>query len=340
MPCCVRYPAVPVLLLLCFVWASTAAAAPLSAANPQTTSDPPTCRTPYRLDGALLKDHTIFSYAGWYYLVSIRIDLPRTDDRGEERFAAARTRDFCEWETLDTPLAHGTPGDPDEAYVWAPFVMQVGETFYMYYTGVNDNLAQTILLATSTDPADPQSWQKQDMLFWPDHPAAVYPGPDAWADARDPFVLADPAHNERYLLYYTGRDDTGGMVGMAYSTAPAGPWRDLGAVFHAPGDTMPESPSIVSHAGYYYLFVSLSGPTRQERRWYWSVSPSGPWQAGERVSHGWAHDFYQAEWGWLASYVVGNGESIRVVPLDWRTSSDPPAPAVGYRLLLSLVLNE
>lgn len=288
------------------------------------------CGVPYTLPGSALKDHSLFAFDGWYYLVGIRIALPKVDDRGELDFAYARTRDFCAWETLASPLGHGAPGEPDEAYVWAPHVIRVGDTFYMYYTGVNRQIAQTIMLATSTNPADPASWQKRGAVFRPDHPGAVYPGPGAWSDCRDPMVLA---HEGRYYLYYTGTDEDGPIVGVAMAASPTGPWRDLGAVYRAaePGE-ISESPFVVEQGGVYYLFTNGGG--RVGERWRWSVSPFGPWQASDSAGVGWAHDFYRDEVGWIASYVLGDGRAIGVERVRWQEQGFPPAPRLGLRVYL------
>lgn len=285
-----------------------------------------------RVPGVKLKDHSLFSYAGAYYLLSIRIDLPEPPDgRGERSFVLARSSDLCTWQVLGDAL---TAAAPDEAYLWAPHVLQFGETWHMYYTSVDSGIAQTIRLATASDPAALDGWTRQPMLFQPDHPSAVYPGAGAWSDARDPMVLP---YAGRYLLYYTGRDTSGGIIGVADSRSPAGAWRDLGAVLRAEAGVVPESPFVLAHGDYYYLIYNASGAN--EQRWHWSISPFGPWQAGGTLAYGWAHDFWQSEEGWLVSYVVGNGAAIRVERLGW-VAGDPPAPQIGSRVLLPLVVGE
>ncbi|MBX0329941.1 hypothetical protein K2Z83_19940 [Oscillochloris sp. ZM17-4] len=294
------------------------------------------CHTPFTLPQVKLKDHSLFAFDGWYYLVSISIDLPAPDDRSELQFAYARTQDFCAWEALASPLRHGAPGDADEAYVWAPHVISVGGTYYMYYTGVNHQIAQSIMLATSTNPADPQSWQKQGVILRPDHPGAVYPGPAQWSDCRDPMVLA---YGGRYYLYYTGADTSGPIVGVAVADGPAGPWSDLGAAYIPPAaERVPESPYVVDQDGVFYLFYNATGPTDNGARWRWAVSPLGPWQPGARVGVGWAHDFYHDQAGWLVSYLTGNGAAISVDQLRWRRPGPLAMPQVGAQLYAPLVI--
>ena len=297
----------------------------------------PSCYTPFVLPNVRLKDHSLFTFAGWYYLVAIRIDLPEPTNRGELSFAYARTRDFCTWEELATPLRHGAPGDADEAYIWAPHVIQVGDTFYMYYTGVNQQIAQTIMLATSTNPADPQSWQKQGVIFRPDHPDAVYPGPASWSDCRDPMVLT---YNGHYYLYYTGVNRSGPIVGVAEAAQPAGPWRDLGAVYQATEvGSIPESPYVVEQNGLFYLFYNAAGGPRKGTWWRWGVSPFGPWQPPVKVNIGWALDFYHDQTGWLVSYLIGPRNSIGIDQVRWQQANGLAMPQIGVQVYLPLVIH-
>lgn len=284
-----------------------------------------------------LKDHTFFEFDGHFYFVAISIELPAQDDRGEYTFAYARTADFCTWENLGFVLAPGAEGTPDESYIWAPHVVQEASTFYMFYTGVNRNFAQSIMLATTTNPADPQSWQKQGAVFQPNHEGMLYAGSEAWSDCRDPMILK---HDGQYYLYYTGTDESGGIVGVAKAAALEGPWVDLGSVFESHTNSMLESPFVVSQDGYFYLFYNhvpqdpYRGP--QSR---WASSPFGPWHDPVRVPIGWAHDFAQIESGeWYVSYLIGNGEAVEVLPLRW-SASTPPYPLVGSRLFIPYLVN-
>jgi hypothetical protein len=293
---------------------------------------PPACGL--QVAGVKLKDHSLFYHAGFYYLISIRIVLPEPPNgRGEDALLVARSADRCTWEVLGTALTPGAAGTPDESYLWAPHVLRFGETWYLYYTGVNRNIAQSIMLATNPNPTQWDNWTRQPMLFQPNHAGMIYGGADTWSDARDPMVLP---YQDRYLLYYTGVDTSGGIIGVADSPHPAGAWRDLGAVLREQPGVIPESPFVLAQAGYYYLVYHIAGTG--VGRWHWAISPFGPWQAGGTLAHGWAHDFWRMEDGtWLVSYLVGNGTAIRVEPLNW-IIGDPPAPLVGQRVLLPLVV--
>jgi len=169
-----------------------------------------------------LKDHTLFRYDSFYYIASIY--LP-----GETQFAYGRSQDLCTWEELPPILDIRTVGTWDEFRIWAPHVIIKDDTYYLYYTGVTNDFTQSIMLATSTNPADSLSWQIHGMIFQPDHDQMIWQV-ETWADCRDPMVILI---DQTYWLFYTGRDVTGGIIGAATSSTPIGPWTDQGALINA-----------------------------------------------------------------------------------------------------------
>jgi len=276
------------------------------------------CKKPgWAPSGFGLKDHSVFWYQGYYYLVSIR--LPN-----DSQFAYGRSLDLCNWETLPNVLPVRKPGTWDEVLIWAPYVYQEGGVFYMYYTGVNRERSQTILLATSTNPADPASWTPQPMVFQPNHAGTTWK-PDAWADCRDPMVVKSGEH---YFLLYTGHDEAGGIIGLATAATPAGPWTDWGPVFPPVPEVMLESPTLVEFHGASYLFYHQVGVGE-----FYRTAPSlaGPWQAPRPLAPGWAHEVWQTTDGaWLTSYLTDS--SVTIAPITWDTLSQPARAMVGSRL--------
>ena len=324
---------VALLAAIFFLIAIAATRLPYRAFSPAPDSS---CNGRWVVPQTKLKDHTFFEYEGYFYFVAISIELPEQHKPSEYTFAYARTQDFCTWESLGFILAPGAEGGPDESYIWAPHVIQEGHTFYMFYTGVNRHMAQTMMLATTTNPADPASWQKQGAVFQPNHEGMVYAGPEAWSDCRDPMILK---HNGQYYLYYTGRDLSGGIVGVAKATTLEGPWEDLGAVLESNTNSMLESAFVVSQDGYFYLFynhvprVPYGGP-----QWRWASSPFGPWHDPVTVPIGWAHDFAKIKSGeWYVSYLFGNGEAVEVLSLRWILGT-PSSPLVGSRLYFPYIV--
>lgn len=296
------------------------------------------CYDGLSVPGVKLKDHTLFYYDGYYYVASINVPLPEADDTKEQDFIYARTADFCSWDVLGTILGIGDPGDPDEFRIWAPYVFHEGDTYYMFYTGVNRNIAQSTMLATSTNPADLQSWVRHGEVFRPDHHDTVYGGAERWSDNRDPMVLK---YNNRYYMYYTSSQEGGGIVGLAVANDLMGPWQDLGAILEGAPGNWPESPFVVAHNDYFYLYYNGSG-SDSGQRWHYSFSPFGPWREAVREPIGWAYDFYYEGDEWLASYLVGNGREIQVSPVEWDTSVRPAIPQVTTvsQVYIPLLLNE
>jgi beta-xylosidase len=226
-----------------------------------------------------LKDHTVFTFDGSYYIASIR--TPE-----EKEFAYGRSTDLCTWEDLGGVIDERIPGEWDEQVIWAPFVREENGVFYMYYTGVTRDFTQSIMLATSTNPADPGSWQRQGMIFQPQHAGMLWQA-GSWADCRDASVLNA---GDIYYLYYTGRDTSGPIVGLATSFSPAGPWFDLGAILTlSQTDSMAESPMVIIHSGAYYLIYNNS-----ERGEEYRIAPAliGPWSDAYQLPPGWANEMW------------------------------------------------
>jgi predicted GH43/DUF377 family glycosyl hydrolase len=272
-----------------------------------------------------LKDHTVFWYDGYYYIMSIY--LP-----GERQFAYGRSPDLCAWEVLAPVLTERTPGGWDELSIWAPFVFEEGGLYYAFYTGVKGypNMTQSILLAISSNPADPAAWQPQGMVFQPDHAGMIWEN-GHWADCRDPMVFKQ---GSTYYLYYTGFDVNGGIVGLATASSLRGPWVDQGAVVQILPPRMPESPTLIEAYDSFYLIYhdTASGPAYQGERFRVSESPSGPFGDAQAIFPGWAHEFWPGPGGELyVSYLTDY--TITMSPLRWDMLVQPPRPWIdGYPL--------
>ena len=279
-----------------------------------------------------LKDHHIFWYDGYYYLVSIYVPPGNSDPLAQDRFAYARSVDLCEWENLSPILLPREPGALDEAAIWAPYVHFEKDTYYLYYTGVTNNFTQSILLATTTDPSDPDSWQQQPMFFQPDHPDMLWEFGQP-SDCRDPTVKKI---GQVYYLYYTGRDISGSIIGLATATSPTGPWTDWGSVVPPDPTAELESPTIAQYANAYYLFYNRSGDKEYYRI---GASPAGPWHEPLPFQPGWAHEIWQGASGeWFTSYL--EDLTVTITPLSWDSYFSPPHPSIGsdiYRSFLPLV---
>lgn len=308
------------LIFTCALLIIAAGGTPVTPVRAQTTA-PPCAQPGWFPEDFNLKDHHIFIADDHYYLVSIYIG----PEGYENRFAYAVSDNLCTWEHLGFILTERISGAWDENAIWSPFVLAQGGTYYLFYTGVTRGMAQSIMLAISTNPADPSSWQPYGMIFQPDHAGTSWQGFDFWSDCRDPFVWFD---GEMYYLFYTASDVDGGILGLATATAPGGIWTDYGATLRLPPGDLPESPTLTRYNGLYYLVYHHVGTT--PRGAVWSVAPTlnGPWQTPRSISPGWAHEFFedrthQPMISYLTTY------DVNVQPLQWLTRFNPPMPWIG-----------
>lgn len=212
----------------------------------------------YNHPGEYVTDFCILRRAGVYHLFHIRGER-WTWPLGykELDLGHAISHDLRVWEPLAPVVPAGPTGAWDESGVWAPDVIEVDGTYYLYYTGSEARNNQALGLATSPD-----------LLTWTKHPAnpVVTPGP--WSDrgvgrnvaGRDGMVFHD-APRGRYLMYYTATMADGrACIALAASTDLVA-WRDLGPTLIEEDRTYNrlESAYLVPHDGRYYLFYSAKG---------------------------------------------------------------------------------
>ncbi len=279
---------------------------------------PLTCEKPgWFPSGFGLKDHHVFQHGGYYYIVSIY--LP-----GEKQFAYARSLDLCTWEDLGPILTASSSDGWESLAKWAPFVLEENGVYYMYYTGVTESYTQSIMVATSSNPADPNSWTQRGMIFQPNHDNMIWQA-GRWADCRDPTVVK--IDNVYYMLY-TGLDETGGIVGVATALSPLGPWIDWGAITPPVMNSMLESPTLVQYGHFYYLFYNNTAAKGE--RYRYGPAPTGPWSIEYPLTPGWAHEVWQDSMGeWRTSYLTNY--TISISKLSWDELLFPPQPYIGYQ---------
>jgi beta-fructofuranosidase len=178
------------------------------------------------------------------------------------------------------PALFKNPGGWDSHGLWAPHVIKRGDTYYMFYTGIDGpetdpETRQRIGLATSTD-----------LIHWTRAPVNNCPGTSgdgcvyecgecwtAWGEAggsynhqcRDPFVIRDAAGG-RWVIFATakGRGQSG-VVTVAYSTNLTD-WGGAGYIEAtsrlASGDGgqptggQAENPHVIDHDGTFYLLFT------------------------------------------------------------------------------------
>lgn len=161
----------------------------------------------------------------------------------------AVTEDLINWR-IEPPVL-SVDRDLFENYqVWSPGVAEKDGKYYMYYTGVNINVAQAICLAVS-----------DDLYVWTKYGSnpVLKPGDwcpwreDHWSDCRDSMVFVDD--DGTAYMYYCTSTHTGPAVGVA-SSVDMYHWRDEGAYSFDICDTALESPFVMKRGGKYYLFYT------------------------------------------------------------------------------------
>ena len=178
-----------------------------------------------------LKDHSVFTYMGNYYIASI-------DTTDNTHFAYGVSSDLCHWTTLRPILEERPPRSWDERLIWAPQVIFENDKYHMFYTSVDANFSQRIALAITTNPADPESWKVQtSWSFFPNHENTAWRD-GAFADCRDPNVFQ---FGDLYYMLYTSRDINGGIIGLATATSLKDEWKDFGSILTLDGPGIPES---------------------------------------------------------------------------------------------------
>ena len=167
----------------------------------------------------------------------------------------------------------------DNFQVWAPAVVEKEGKYYMFYTGVNREISQTICLAFSDDLF---VWKKYE-----ENPVFV-PGnwspwrEDKWSACRDPMVFGDGKGT--WYMYYCAQERTDGgtmqdtpadgthpnncpiftdipvknVVAVASSTDLIH-WKDEGPIRIKGVEDTAESPFVFCHEGTCFLLSAGSG---------------------------------------------------------------------------------
>jgi hypothetical protein len=176
----------------------------------------------YAPPGGYVKDFSVLKHDGRYHLFHI-------DGRGAERctesgneisFGHASTADLQHWIRHRMPIAVGDK-PWDNEHVWAPFVTEWKNRFYMFYMASGRN-SDGMLASASSD--DLESWTKDAE-------------PIRTAEGRDPFVRID---GDTIYLYFTAN---GGGIGVVKSQDMK-TWSNAETVYRNPNRLPAESSSV------------------------------------------------------------------------------------------------
>ena len=209
--------------------------------------------------GGQVVDHSFIVKGDELHLISIRggeIGY-EWDMRPVDTVDHSVTTDLINWKQLAPAVT--TDVNLHENYqVWAPGVAEKDGKYYLYYTGVNTNVAQAICLATSRDLI---TWEKYE------NNPVVLPGEwgewseDKWSDCRDPMVFVD-GDGTAYMYFCSAKRDGEGKLTPALGVASSTDmihWKDEGAYCFDICDISLESPFVIKRNGKYYLFYTNCG---------------------------------------------------------------------------------
>lgn len=257
-----------------------------------------------------INDHCIIHGPGGWHLYGITHPQP-ADPMHERDFAHASSDSLFPNLWKKQPFALSFDPKIGENHLWAPHVIQKGDTFYMFYCAGSQksNFHYQINLATS-----------KDLMHWTrikDNPVF-----EDFYDARDPMVLLVDG---TYYLYYTAnldREKNHHIVNVRTSKdllhwSPA-----RVALVHPEKGTWggpTESPFVVRYGDHFYLFVGPDGGYHATKV-YRSSNPYG-WNHSDQIYGFPSHaaevvqdldgKYYATDAGWDLNGVF-------LAPLTWR----------------------
>jgi hypothetical protein len=257
-----------------------------------------------------INDHCFIRGADGWHLFGITHAKPAAP-MDEKSFAHATARSLMQAPWDKQP--HALTADParGENHLWAPHVIQRGDTYYMFYCAgsLRSNWHYRIHLATSKDL---KTWKRP----------SANPLFQDFFDARDPMVLEDDGI---YYLYYTAnldRERSHHVVNVRTSKdllhwSPA-----RVALVHPARGTFggpTESPFVVKYGEHFYLFA---GPDGDYHRTVVYRSPNPlHWEHAKQVyafpSHA-AEVVRDADGTWYASNSGWDVDGVYLAPLTWK----------------------
>ncbi len=200
-------------------------------------------------------------WRGLFHLIYIR-RLPNGD---EFNLGHAWSPDLQNWTSDRYHFLQGPLGSWDAQHVWAPSIVQNGNLYHMFYTGVDAGGNQRIGRVT-TPLLDTTNtvWSDRKMVYAADSTRWVVSHPSAFGfrdQFRDPFVFHDPDTAGRFLMVYTAMDTSfkaqlGHSVGLARNRpGTLDRWIDLSRYQstdygHNGNLWQVESPHVIPDSGY------------------------------------------------------------------------------------------
>ncbi|MBC8367962.1 hypothetical protein H8E52_11165 [bacterium] len=212
---------------------------------------------PYYLerDSVFVKDHAVVRHEGIYHVFFIQ-SLPQEFgeyERTERWLGHITSSDLRHWTAQDSILPV-VPDTWEGKFIWAPRIIEspVGQGWWLYYTGADEDVCQQIGLAFSSD-----------LYTWVRNPVNPVYKPGRWSDwelgewsnCRDPEIYFDEGNSTYYMLSTATTNFNQGALGLATSL-DALEWEDSGTPFLTNDDSLQiESTHMVQdESGLFHLF--------------------------------------------------------------------------------------
>ncbi len=208
--------------------------------------------------GGYVTDHAFVKKGNKYHVFYIR-GIAATDWPAYNlyNFGHAVSCDLKNWK-IEKPVLQCPESGVDQFQVWAPFILKRKGIYYMFYTGVNTNVCQSICLATSKDLYNWERYGSNPVVIPGAWEEGVY-DQNKWSDCRDPMVLKD---GRNFYCYYTARRmnkenrQKEHCIGISSSHDLIN-WKDEGFIpLRYSMKTPPESPFVVKHKQTFYLIYT------------------------------------------------------------------------------------
>ncbi len=270
-------------------------AAGLAALMTSSTTQPAAAGSYYTTDFTKPKDFTIVKNADLWHLIAIHASYgsPPPGQPASPGLIHSVSRDLITWQDTGVAIPVGPTGSWDDYDIWAPTTVKVGDTYHLWYAGVQvvgSQQVQKIGHATSTDLT---TWTKDAgnpvfdcaTLAWGYWNMSDPEG--IGAECRDPYVTWDAAHNQ-WVMFYTTRSqhlnqdpiryiDHAAMIGVATSTDLV-TWNDAGSIVTTGGFTT-ESAHAFVHNGTWWLVWTGNCSWRSQKCLKYATAPAatGPY---------------------------------------------------------------
>lgn len=227
--------------------------------------------------GNVFVDHSFIEKDGIMHVFYIRGTIGYNwSEKPMDTIGHATSCDLINWE-YHFPAVTATKNECMNCNIWAPAVVERNGKYYMFFTGVNRSVSQSICLAVSDDL---YSW---DLI---ENNPVYTPGSwcpwskDKWSNCRDPFVLCDKENGKDvyYMYFCTDRYKESGGVEPANGILRSydlKSWEEIGTFKLPSCSHAAESPFVLKHNGQYYFFYTNYGSGT-----YYAVSdsPCGEWK--------------------------------------------------------------